>query len=348
MAQPAPSDIATRWLSQSTLDELVRLAEKSPKEFQVHFRRLDIRRKLQLRRYLFQRHQDEGYTIPSMLMQPMAKREAAPTPEATSLDGMTIGDALDAAEAEETSSLADLAAPSQTSAAGGGAASLDDLFAAPAETSAAADEAGSLDDLFAAPAEEAPAAESDDGSMSLDDLFGDEAESEQAKAAEEEAEEEVVVDTAAPAGPTDYGVATPVEMPVDDIVAFLKPLPLFEGINDEGFSAIASLMRAERYAGDALLCRQGDQGNVMWVIAEGAVRVTLQGQEIVVLPAGQVVGEMAILDGSPRGTDLITGGETTLLTYTRDAYADTFRRAPDAGMALIKNISTVQQNRLRN
>ncbi|MBM3215853.1 hypothetical protein FJZ36_13150, partial [Candidatus Poribacteria bacterium] len=84
------------------------------------------------------------------------------------------------------------------------------------------------------------------------------------------------------------------------------------------------------------------------VICEGAIRVCSQGQEIVALPAGQVVGEMAILDGSPRSTDLITGGETTLLTYTRDAYADTFRRAPDAGMALIKNISTVQQNRLRN
>ncbi|GIX06252.1 MAG: hypothetical protein KatS3mg115_0655 [Candidatus Poribacteria bacterium] len=86
----------------------------------------------------------------------------------------------------------------------------------------------------------------------------------------------------------------------------------------------------------------------MWLILEGSIRVLPNNQDIgVVLEAGEIVGEMSLLDGSPRSATLITDSQTLLLSYTLEDYENTFRDSPEAGLAFLRNLIRRQQNRLR-
>jgi len=51
--------------------------------------------------------------------------------------------------------------------------------------------------------------------------------------------------------------------------------------------------------GDVLF-REGDLGDVMYVLVAGEAEITLDGVVIEVCTAGTIVGELAVIDGSPR------------------------------------------------
>ena len=48
------------------------------------------------------------------------------------------------------------------------------------------------------------------------------------------------------------------------------------------------------------LFREGDRGDVMYVLIRGEAEVTMGGLSIEVCRSGDIVGEMAVVDGSPR------------------------------------------------
>jgi len=52
-------------------------------------------------------------------------------------------------------------------------------------------------------------------------------------------------------------------------------------------------------SGETLFC-EGDQGDVMYVLLEGAASVTIDGVLFEELPKGACVGEMSLIDDSPR------------------------------------------------
>ena len=54
----------------------------------------------------------------------------------------------------------------------------------------------------------------------------------------------------------------------------------------------------------------------MWIVLDGAVSVSRQGQELARLGQGNVVGEMALLSGNPRSADVTAVGEALLLEIT--------------------------------
>ena len=51
---------------------------------------------------------------------------------------------------------------------------------------------------------------------------------------------------------------------------------------------------------DEALFREGDTGDVMFAVVEGNVEVTLDGQVVEELGAGSILGELALIDSSPR------------------------------------------------
>lgn len=309
----------TRWLSKSTLDELVRLAEKSPKEFQLHFKRLDIRRKLQVRRYFLQQYREENRPIPAIVAQSVEaepREERTPEPIAAA---PTIGDLLD--ETEESP-------PFQEEEG----TSLEALLAESTSTEEAPEEEAitSLEALFLD-------AGSEERSSSLEALFS-----------ERTPEDTVTVVVEAESPEPTYGVPVPVEVSQEEIAAFLRDNPVFRGMEEEEFHQFVSRISAVRYKSDDLICREGDPGNEMWIIREGGVRVSKQGQTVVDLTVGAPVGEMAILDGKPRSTDLIALENPLLFVFTRESYAEVFRLDMDAGSKLVSNIVGIQQTRLRD
>ena len=74
-----------------------------------------------------------------------------------------------------------------------------------------------------------------------------------------------------------------------------------------------------------VLFRQGEAGDVMYVVARGHVRITLVEEghvrHISVLGPGDFFGELSLLSGAPRTATAEVVEEATLLAISRDAFA---------------------------
>ncbi len=85
----------------------------------------------------------------------------------------------------------------------------------------------------------------------------------------------------------------------------LRGVPLFAELDPDDLLDLAELAREEEVPADGILCEQGrpDSGDLFVVLsgrATVAVRAGDDDHEIAELGAGEVVGELALLDGSPR------------------------------------------------
>jgi CRP/FNR family cyclic AMP-dependent transcriptional regulator len=97
----------------------------------------------------------------------------------------------------------------------------------------------------------------------------------------------------------------------DAKLEMLRSVPLFASMRGRDLEAVERLADTiELPAGKALM-RQGDEGNEMFVIAAGQVRVERNGREIATLGPGQAVGEMALLSEGPRLATVTTLEPTT-------------------------------------
>jgi len=94
----------------------------------------------------------------------------------------------------------------------------------------------------------------------------------------------------------------------DSIIPLLVRTDLFNGLDVAYLSACAAAFREIEFAKGQMLFARGDIGNRLYLIAEGRVRlavVTDEGRELSFrhATAGDLVGEIAALDGGSRSAD---------------------------------------------
>src|SRR5262245_24277206 len=94
-------------------------------------------------------------------------------------------------------------------------------------------------------------------------------------------------------------------MTVGDIVSALGRTVLFHGLSDGELKRLAAIARVTALPAGAILFNQGDGSDGLYVITSGIVRIYLtsaDGREATInlSEEGEVIGEMALLDGLPR------------------------------------------------
>jgi CRP-like cAMP-binding protein len=97
-------------------------------------------------------------------------------------------------------------------------------------------------------------------------------------------------------------------IPPEKAVELLSKISLFAALQPSYLRRIANLGVEESYEADALIFKEGEQGDKMYLILSGAVRIGRQlpgaGEEaLAVLRAGMHFGEMALIDDFPRSAD---------------------------------------------
>lgn len=137
----------------------------------------------------------------------------------------------------------------------------------------------------------------------------------------------------------------------DDKVEILSRLPLFENCTKRELEQIASIMiEAEKPAG-AYLTREGQDGGLMFVLVEGEAEV-VSGDEgagvggspaghrvINQLQAGDVVGELSLIDGQARSASVRALTDVRLLEIVSDDFAQLVHRSPSFVKSLLKALS---------
>jgi CRP/FNR family transcriptional regulator, cyclic AMP receptor protein len=87
---------------------------------------------------------------------------------------------------------------------------------------------------------------------------------------------------------------------VDPKVEVLRKVPGLAGFRDKYLGQLASLMDEVSYGPGETLTKEGATGSQAFLIVDGEAAVTLRGEQLATLGAGDFAGEMALLDHSPR------------------------------------------------
>jgi CRP/FNR family transcriptional regulator, cyclic AMP receptor protein len=119
-------------------------------------------------------------------------------------------------------------------------------------------------------------------------------------------------------------------------VLFLKGVDLFKSIPGEELSHIAQITDEVEFTPTQEIFKEGEQGDAMYLIVEGKVRVHSGEHTFAELGTRQCFGEMAILDEEPRSASVTALSELTLLKIRREDFAEILADKPEISDGIIK------------
>ena len=129
----------------------------------------------------------------------------------------------------------------------------------------------------------------------------------------------------------------------------LRQVPLFESLDNEAADELCQLLTSIDSKAGAFLFRHGEQGDAMYIIEQGKVRIcvqTLDGHQFTLteLGRGDFFGEMALLlDGQRRSADARVAEDAQLAVLSREHFLSFMRSSPDVALEML----TALANRLR-
>jgi CRP/FNR family transcriptional regulator, cyclic AMP receptor protein len=129
----------------------------------------------------------------------------------------------------------------------------------------------------------------------------------------------------------------------------LRHVPLFESLDDEAARRLCQLLESIDCNAETFLFRAGDEGDAMYLIEQGKVRICVQGTDghevtLAELGRGDFFGEMALLDGPRRSADAIVAEDARLAVLSREHFLSFVHSTPDIALEML----TALANRLRH
>jgi CRP-like cAMP-binding protein len=114
-------------------------------------------------------------------------------------------------------------------------------------------------------------------------------------------------------------------MTITEIVSALGRTVLFHGLGDVELKRLASIARLTALPTGSILFHQGDGSDGLYVITSGIVRIYLTSEDgreatINLSEEGEVIGEMALLDGLSRSAGAAALTTTELIYIPREPF----------------------------
>jgi CRP-like cAMP-binding protein len=98
------------------------------------------------------------------------------------------------------------------------------------------------------------------------------------------------------------------------------------------------------YEAGQVIFNQGDQGDCMYVILEGDVRIETTDRLIDTISEGEIFGEMALVDDSPRSASAVADSRCKVVPIDKSR----FTRATQINPYFALQVMGVMAQRLRN
>jgi len=97
------------------------------------------------------------------------------------------------------------------------------------------------------------------------------------------------------------------------------------------------------YEAGQLIFEEGQPGNVMYAIIEGEVEISVKGQPIDLVGPGGIIGEMALVDDSPRSGTARAKTQAKLVPISQKRFTFLVQQTPYFSI----QVMTIMAERLR-
>jgi CRP-like cAMP-binding protein len=129
----------------------------------------------------------------------------------------------------------------------------------------------------------------------------------------------------------------------------LASFPLFMGLDPETLGRLASVGRICTWSAGSCIFQREDEGDHMIAVTVGRIRLSIstpQGRELVLchLFPGDILGELALIDGRPRSADAFAVERSTGIVIDRAGFLDVAREKADLPLALARHLSGLLRN----
>ena len=128
----------------------------------------------------------------------------------------------------------------------------------------------------------------------------------------------------------------------------LRRLPLFAGLSEADFGRLLSMAEEVSVDADDWLMKEGDPGDSLYVVLDGQLAVTKRaGDQEVMLnscEAGDVIGEISLLEDAPRSASVRATTKGRLLKIGQAAFEQVLASSPSAAVSILHTVMA----RLRN
>ena len=123
-----------------------------------------------------------------------------------------------------------------------------------------------------------------------------------------------------------------------DVRDLLRQVPFFQQLTDYAIGELANRARRHAVLEDEVIFREGDHSNSLYLIARGAVRISIGQPDriLAVLGAGEFFGEIALLSTRLRTATVAAATPAHLIELRRDAVAEAEALVPELRKAMIE------------
>jgi signal transduction histidine kinase len=124
---------------------------------------------------------------------------------------------------------------------------------------------------------------------------------------------------------------------------FLSTLPLFADLSKADLDRLYALAETITLPAGKTIIRQGEPGDSMYILKEGQIEISKEaaGQEflLAVRGPGEVIGEMSLLDRSPRTATVRTLQDSRLLKISQQNFQELLENSSSAALVILHTVT---------
>ncbi len=131
-------------------------------------------------------------------------------------------------------------------------------------------------------------------------------------------------------------------MSLDD--QFISRVPLFAGLNEEQYSALAARTGTASLRRGEILFEEGDRGDRLYIITEGKIKLghtSDDGREslLAILGPGEIIGELTLFDPGPRSTTATAVSPVSMLVLEHRDLMEILDVNPDLAKHMLRALA---------
>jgi CRP/FNR family transcriptional regulator, cyclic AMP receptor protein len=121
--------------------------------------------------------------------------------------------------------------------------------------------------------------------------------------------------------------------PQTDLRLLLSKVSFLQELTPDELDRVLAIARLVRYSKDAVLFKEGDPGAALYIVVDGAVRVSkvvpgAKEEAVAFMERGGCFGEMALIDEFPRSADAIAHTDCRVLFFDKHVLLDLLHADP--------------------